>query len=387
VDWKPKNNPKLQFSTSSNQKTSFVPDVERPPFDEWDPTRWIYRETTFDDFVAGTFRDLIAKLPGSVVFPDEYGWCFGPAIVGDTRQIDQEQFYPYSERLWVVWKNNANQFWIGKSNSDSTEFEFVQQLLFVSSGANNPSITFDKTGHYALAVDLIPAGGTQQEAWILEYPYTGGAVRFIDFGMRPKVFMDHEKDTLYFYSDETDDCKTVYYRNKNDGYGTKYTLPLSVGGSKTINSIRFYYYGPTEKPDRYLAAMITYRTAQEKMTRYLLTSVLVDRPNPEIPPEYDLIQEYAADIYDFSARLAGIEWEEATFINRSASEDPSMACIVSGIEWEFVGAITKQLSENPNMSALLQGIAWYEITFVNKSRSENHGQSVTLQNILWIQVS
>jgi hypothetical protein len=383
MEWKINGNT-LNWSAQTKQAISWGGNAIKLP--GFPPAYWIYHEHFTEHFATGTLENLFAK-DNSLTFPEEYGWCLGPASVGDTRQIDREQFYPYAERLWVVWKNNSAQFWIGESNADFTEFEFKQQLLFVPSGANNPSLTFDKTGHYALAVDLIPAGGTQREAWLLEYPYTGGAVRLIDYGVRPKVFMDHEKDTLFFYSDETDGCKTVYYRNKNSGYGTRYTLPLKNDGSKTVNAIRFYYYGPAEKPNRYLAAMLTYMTARETKPRYLLTSVLVDRPDPEIPPEYELIPKFATDNCDFSAQLSGIEWEEAVFIPRSVSEDPAMACMVSGIEWSGITFVTKPATEDPNISALLRGIAWYEITFVTKSKTENHCQSVTLQNVLWIQVS
>jgi hypothetical protein len=384
MDWKTRFTTKLVFNGAEPSPSNWGADSAFST--SFDPVYWLYREYLTEHFITGTLENLFAK-DNSLTFPEKYGWCLGPAIVGDTRQIDQEQFYPYSERLWVVWKNNSAQFWIGESNSDFTDFEFKQQLLFVPSGANNPSITFDKTGRYALAVDLIPAGATQREAWLLEYPYTGGAVRFIDYGVRPKIFMDHEKDTLFFYSDEFDAYRTIYYRNKNGNYGTKYTLPLGIGGSKTINSIRFYYYGPEEKPDRYLAAMIIYKVAREMRPRYFLTSVLVDRPDPEIPPEYDLIQKFATDIYDFSATLSGIEWQENTFIDKSVSDFHSMSCSVSGIEWAGIVLVTRQLTDTHSMSVAVQNIVWTEITFVTKSTTENHGQSVTLQNILWIQVS
>jgi hypothetical protein len=368
------NHLKLQFSEESNR-----------PIGEWDPTRWIYRETTKDDFIQGTLNNLIAKLPGSLTFPDQYGWCFGPATIGDIHEITQDHFYPYSERLWVVWKNNSGQMWRAKSNAEFTDWEEVTQILFIPSGATHPTICFDENGNYVLAVDLIQPGLTDTEVWLLEYPYNGNYIRKICNGERPKLFMDNQKDVLFFYHDDLSlsGNTQIRYRAKSQSYNTENTVPVGIGGVKTVHAIRFFYYGPETKPDYYLAALLFYKVSTEGLTRYIKTKVLEERPIVVIPEQG---QTAFSDSYHLTAAVTGITWDEIKLVTQSFTDVYAVQGIVAGISWTELKFETIQLIDSYAISVVVNALEWRSISFKTESITDTYSLTGGVRSILWIQV-
>jgi hypothetical protein len=364
LEWKIENNPKLQFNK----------------------TQWIYRETTYDDFVQGTLNNLIAKLPGSLAFPDQYGWCFGPAVIGDTKEINQDHFYSYSERLWVVWKNNSGQMWRARSNAAFTDWEEVTRILFIPSGANHPTICFDENGNYVLAVDLIQPGLTDTEVWLLEYPYNGNWIRKICNGQRPKLFMDNKKDVLLFYHDDLTlpGNTQIRYRAKSESYNTENTVPVDIGGVKTVNVIRFYYYGPEAKPDYYLAAILFFKVSAEgSLTRYIKTKVLEERPIVIIPEQG---KTAFSDSYSLAAAMVGITWDGIKYVTQPFADAYPIQGSVAGITWIGQIPVTKPFTDAYAISGVVDALEWRNISFEAKSLTDSYGISGAVRSILWIQV-
>jgi len=383
LDWNDNIKNGLNRSNKSRNPVTWK-DSPHNPMGDYEPTYWLYSEKTTEQFVTGVLENLFAK-DNVLTFPDEFGWCFGPAVIGDTTEINQDRYHPYSERLWVVWKNNAGEMWMAKSNSDFTEFEWKQQLLFVPSGANNPTITFDENGNYVLAVDLIPPGLEESEIWLMEYPYRDAAVRRVAYGKRPKLFMDHTKDVLLFYhNDDTIAGDTqIKYIAKSENYASEHILPVHIGGIKTVYSVRYYWYGPEQKPDYNMAALVAYKVQRERITRYLITTPLVT-----YPIEASLGDDGLNDKVGAYCGVQGIIWDEAfdPYINISAHENVGAYCGVVGISWVLNTLVEVQLDENVEPIVAIRDIEWREIIFTTKQLDETVGASVGVRSILWVEV-
>lgn len=349
---------------------------------DYEPTYWLYSEKTTEQFVTGVLENLFAK-DNVLTFPDEFGWCFGPEVIGDTTEINQDRYHPYSERLWVVWKNNSGEMWLAKSNSDFTEFEWKQQLLFVPSGANNPTITFDENGNYVLAVDLIPPGLEESEIWLMEYPYRDAAVRKIGYGKRPKLFMDHTKDVLLFYHDDEtlQENTQIRYKSKSEGYVVEHTLPIPIGGIKTVYTVRYYWYGPEQKPDYNMAALVVYKVQRERAARYILTSPIVTYP---IESCLDVTENVGA-----FCGVLGISWYEppSSHIDVQLDENVGAYIGVMGIIWQQNLYLETNLEEIIGANVSVRDIVWREIIQISEELDETIGASITVRSILWVGVS
>jgi hypothetical protein len=388
--WQADDVPKNDWCANSNTKEQWEPEAVDPvpwanlikAHPDWEATSYLWIEKG-EDFLTGTLALLTLRTNNNLGFPEDFSFCAGPATEGDTSEVDSFGMIHFKARLWIVFKSNDGKLYLAKSNDDFTEFEFIKELIYVPSGAENLCIRFDKTGHYAISFQLYAAGQSERQLWVYRYPYSGASVTKIVEGNQFEssvMFMDHSGDLLYFYLDNTDVTNTkVYYRFGTDNFATSYELPIPVGGVKKLLSCLFYAEPKLDKPDFYLKATVLYNIAQEtRVFRYINTSVLATSP-------YRLAESIGDRIS--MGVSAFIRWVAVTF-NHYTHEDSLIHSIaLRSILWVAVTFDKYQMVDTHSVSTALNDIRWVCITRAQKDINETHNMTVGLQSILWIQVN
>lgn len=387
MEWESKNHPKLQFSSGSNQKTAFVPEVVRPPFDEWDPTRWIFRETTQEDFAKGTLDHLVSRLPGVLKLPEDKDWCYGPACLGDTHEVDAEiGITRYTERLWCIFKAMDDRFYVAKAKAGCDDWESVDELVYVPTGAEKIKIMFDATGYYSLAFQLYSAGEMKRQLWLCRYPFSGNNIQKIVEGDRfeePFVLMDHKSVFHYFYLDNmAADNTKVIYRVDTDDFTKEYPLPIPIGGKKEKFQARLYTVEYNGKPDYYLHALITFSVSREKLRRYIITEVLME--NPAEPELYSI---YLRNDLGINAALQSISWQSVPLPNQKAENRFGLTASFRNIRWvEVAFSNTVAMEEKTVLSTGLHRLGWEERVTVRRTLTETGNLATAVRAILWMKI-
>ncbi len=201
---------------------------------------------------------LLALLPGCPSPVTEFALCLGPAVEGDASELVSKK--RYTARAYIVYRATDTGFWLAKANADFTSWESNQQLTFVPSGARNPAVAFDATGHYVIAAELPTVGGV--ELWVYSYPYSGGDIRVLvtgDYCRTPRLMLTSGLDLLYCYGDST----TVKYRARVENYATEHILPVTSSAQVHLRAVR--WFGQVETRN-----VVLYAVDGDAKTRYLV---------------------------------------------------------------------------------------------------------------------
>ena len=153
------------------------------------------------DLATGKLENLVIK-DSTLTFADDIKICWGPSKIGSKT---------VRNRIWNAFQHEeTGDIWVRRSNQHLTKWDHQERLLFVPSGSTRPTIAFDQNANYVLAVEFLPAGATQKEIWIYEYPYSGAGIRRIVDGQHPLLVNDRHGEIILFY--QTADKKQVEYR-------------------------------------------------------------------------------------------------------------------------------------------------------------------------------
>jgi hypothetical protein len=330
----------------------------------WLPThKWINREGDVVQFSRRSIIDLISLLPNAQSPVEDFNFCFGPAVEGDTTEL--ETIGRYTERLYVVYMSDDGSYYLAKSNANFDGWDYYNRLVFVPTGAYNPSISFDESGHFVVAAEFKPADG-EVELWIYQYPYVGEAIRAIvrgDIYRTPFLFLDPEKDLLYFYGDNNN----IRYRAKSQNYNTQHSLPISTPGYINIKTIRWF-----TSDDKYYGIIVAYKLDNETFLRYIVT----------IGIRSEVFSEYI----DANTSLLGIAWESMLEIEEFFEEYISASTSLLNIMWQEILEIELTFGESSSTSTDLRNITWVEITLLNQDFDESVSAQTSLLSILWVQV-
>lgn len=351
---------------------------------DYDPTTWIYREYTKGQWLNGALCNLFAH-DHILSYPMEISWCLGSAVIGDHHEIDQEQFHPYSERLWAIWKDNQGAIWSGCANPTNQEWEQLKQVVFVPSGSSNAHICFDKEARIVYVVDLIPPELLKSEIWLIEPPYTEGMIRFICYGKRPKLFMDHTKDLILFYHDDlsTPGNTKICYRCQSEAWEIEHTVPIMVGGKKNVKSLQYFYFGTPELPEYNMAALLAFTVAEERIIRYLQTEVLAHQP-------LELLKSLT-DKYQGQVDLLGFTWINVIPSNETkmVAETYQSFTKLQKIEWQEQQSntiIVATQTESYQSYAGVRKIEWKELIKVRSTHRERYNGYTKVNSLLWIKI-
>jgi hypothetical protein len=356
------------------------------PLPGFRPSYWIYHEYLTEHFATGTLKNLVAK-DDMLTFPDDYDCCWGPAVLGDTREVDAEHGIPrYTERIWCIWKAAVGKYYLAKSNASFDDWETIEEFVYIPSGSEAININFDSTGYYVVAFQLYPAGASERQLWIYQYPYSGDAIKKVVEGdqyEKPFVFLDHEKTLHYFYLDNSDPGNTVVkYRVDSDDFGTVYELPISVTGVKDHFVIRFYTTEKYGKFDFLLYVLVAFKMSG--MVYYLLTDILMENPVIVIP---DITGGTCEDEYGWQTELQGIAWAMVSSPNQAVDDVGRFGTPLQTIVWQEMRFEKQYPADTGCLYTCLQNIRWGEMIFEKRSQAETNGVSAGLRSILWLEIT
>ena len=329
--------------------------------------KWEYESGKVKQITRQTVARLIETLPNSPKPVGEFSFCFGPAVQGDTTELQAKR--RYTERIYAVYQAADGDYYMAKGNSTFTGWDSYERLVFVPSGAYNPSIAFDEQGYMAVAAEFNPAGA-EIELWLYSYPYEGDAIRSIvvgEYARTPFLFLDPDLDLLYFYGNSTE----LKYRAKSEGYATDHLLPLTSEEHVQLETVRWF-----TQEDGFHRIISAYTLGNETKLRYIHT--------------HGMRTESYAESEAAQAGLIAISWEEAINYNISTShsESESAQAGLVGITWEeFVTLyISTSHAESEAAQVGLTAISWEEfITYYARTEhEESEAAQVGLVSILWV---
>ncbi|MDI9412917.1 MAG: hypothetical protein QM401_05025, partial [Bacillota bacterium] len=288
--------------------------------------------------------------------------CWGPELIGSSGSFD---------RVWWVYMHpDTGDIWIARSDESFVYWEHRERLLFVPSGSTNPSLAFDSAGRYVVAVEFLPAGATQKEIWIYEYPYTGTGVRQIGYGERPLLFTDHNGITHLFYQHTSKEY--ICHRTSTDNFVAEICL-LDTAGYYPLGIRQVDY--PIAPPWYVQTRYIFFFGDGEGLPRYFL-SKLVDRYVPEVVEVSDQIS--------LLAEVPDVTWQGLEEITVEVFDEISLSAGI-GIEWSGVEKITVEVFDEISLTASV-GTSWVEIVTETVEISDEVELSTNLESILWLEV-
>jgi hypothetical protein len=327
--------------------------------------KWEYESGKVKQITRQTVARLIETLPNSPKPVGEFSFCFGPAVQGDTTELQAKR--RYTERIYAVYQAADGDYYMAKGNSTFTGWDSYERLVFVPSGAYNPSIAFDEQGYMAVAAEFNPAGA-EIELWLYSYPYEGDAIRSIvvgEYARTPFLFLDPDLDLLYFYGNSTE----LKYRAKSEGYATDHLLPLTSEEHVQLETVRWF-----TQEDGFRRIISAYTLGNETKLRYIHT--------------HGMRAELYTEIESAQAGLVGIAWELAVLEPLLAElvESESAQAGLVAITWEEVVTynLSTSHSESEAAQAGLTAISWVEIFKVSDSFEESESAQAGLVSILWV---
>ena len=327
--------------------------------------KWEYESGKVKQITRQTVARLIETLPNSPKPVGEFSFCFGPAVQGDTTELQAKR--RYTERIYAVYQAADGDYYMAKGNSTFTGWDSYERLVFVPSGAYNPSIAFDEQGYMAVAAEFNPAGA-EIELWLYSYPYEGDAIRSIvvgEYARTPFLFLDPDLDLLYFYGNSTE----LKYRAKSEGYATDHLLPLTSEEHVQLETVRWF-----TQEDGFRRIISAYTLGNETKLRYIHT--------------HGMRAELYTEIESAQAGLVGIAWELAVLeplLAELVESESAQAGLVT-IAWEEVVTynLSTSHSESEAAQAGLTAISWVEIFKVSDSFEESESAQAGLVSILWV---
>lgn len=327
--------------------------------------KWEYDNGKIKRITRQTVARLIETLPNSPKPVGEFSFCFGPATQGDTTELQTKR--RYTERIYAVYQAVDGDYYMAKGNADFTGWDSYERLVFVPSGAYNPSVAFDEQGYMAVAAEFNPAGA-EIELWLYSYPYEGDAIRSIvvgEYARTPFLFLDPDMDLLFFYGNSTE----LKYRAKSENYATDHLLPLSSEEHVQLETVRWF-----TQEDGFRRIISAYTLGNETKLRYIHT--------------HGMRTEDYAESMGAETGLVGISWELAVLeplLAELAESESAQAGLVT-IAWEEVVSydISTSHSESEAAQAGLTAISWVEIFKVSDSFEESESAQAGLVSILWV---
>lgn len=327
--------------------------------------KWEYDNGKIKRITRQTVARLIETLPNSPKPVGEFSFCFGPATQGDTTELQTKR--RYTERIYAVYQAVDGDYYMAKGNADFTDWDSYERLVFVPSGAYNPSIAFDEQGYMAVAAEFKPAGA-EIELWLYSYPYTGDAIRSIvvgEYARTPFLFLDPDLDLLYFYGNSTE----LKYRAKSENYATDHLLPLSSEEHVQLETVRWF-----TQADGYRRIISAYTLGNETKLRYIHT--------------HGMRTEVYAENESSEAGLVELLWELTVLepLLAELDESESAQAGLVAVTWEEVVSydISTSHSESESAQAGLTAISWVEIFKVSDSFEESESAQAGLVSILWV---
>lgn len=193
-----------------------------------------YSKHFLTEFAQGD-HSVTKEFSGYLGLADDYDFCWGPAEEGEPLPPGQAE---YTERLWGVYAKTAGEIYLLKSNADLSGWEREELLTYVPSGSRYPSIVFNDAGHYEVAVEFTPAGLEIPEIWLFSHPYSGEMIRKISTGTRPRLFFEHNRDVLVFYTDQ--EQLNVNYRLMSETFTVEYSVSSIFIPERKLNLKKIY---------------------------------------------------------------------------------------------------------------------------------------------------
>lgn len=307
---------------------------------------WQFLENNYSQFSTG--NHIVTKAYNSekdyIGFTDDYDFCWGPANQGDYLPIqnypedwekDEEMnfeytikeygYNEYSSRLWGVYSQTLGEIYLLKSKDDLTDWEKHKQLLFAPSGSKSPTIVFNKSGNYEIAVEVEPSGTDIKEIWLMSYPYEGDSIRKICNGKSPQLVMNHNKNLILFYTNQ--EQTKIFYRLSSESYSTEYE----------ISNIYI--------PEKKLSLSACFKVFEPK---------ILDKPYSSFP---DTPKEYEGEII--------------VFYEREEDYQPYKYSLTNG-EYYYKFMMILNLIENSDIDFKAQNIDWEDVRYlINVFSSDN----------------
>lgn len=243
---------------------------------------------------------------------DDYDFCWGPAEEGEPLPPGQAE---YTERLWGVYAKTAGEIYLLKSNADLSGWEREELLTYVPSGSRYPSIVFNPLGYYEVAVEFTPAGLEIPEIWILSHPYAGEKIRKICIGTRPRLFFEHNRDVLVFYTNQ--EQLNVYYRLMSENFATEYSVDSIFIPERKLNLKKIY-------------------TVYEQMNDSELSAIIKEiifytREDDIRPLKYAMYKVVnPAEEHKLEIAINSLSWEDVSYLINFSAYNQSTGLGVSG---------------------------------------------------------
>jgi len=201
---------------------------------------WTYSISTTDEWLEGKVKALLREI-SRVELAEEMKVTVGPAVIGTVGDIS---------RLWATYRDEDGDIYVARSDEDWGRWEYTERITESPIGSTNPSIAFDQDGNWVVAVEYLPAGATQKEIWLIDYPYDENNVNKTADGQYPVLGNDIDGVVYLFY--QSTDTTEILYRKSDEDYDTAHTLPYSSQVDMYPKGYRLVHEPITQFHDKYI---------------------------------------------------------------------------------------------------------------------------------------